>query len=276
MKIAVTGGSGYVGGVLCRYLRGCGFEVSSLSRRRVDGGWIPYSLEMDPASLPLEGFDVLIHAAYDFSSRGLDEVCRRNVDPGVRLLHAAEKRGVPRFVLVSSMSAYRGCRSNYGKAKLLLEEKALQSGGVVIRPGLVWGEHPGGVMGSLISLVEKFPLVPTLAGHPAPSQYLVHEEDLGRCMESVCRDQRPHGVISAAHPVPRSIGGILRTIARQRNLRRWYVCVPWQMALIFLRLAEMCHIPVKFRSDSLVGLVFHAPVLEGGTPPESVACRRFE
>jgi len=174
------------------------------------------------------------------------------------------------------MSAYRGCRSNYGKAKLLLEEKALQSGGVVVRPGLVWGKHPGGVMGSLISLVEKCPLVPTLAGHPAPSQYLVHEEDLGRCMASVCREQEIGGIFSAAHPVPRSIGDILKTIARQRNLRRWYFCVPWQMALICLRMAEMCHIPVKFRSDSLVGLVFHAPVLEGGAPPPGVSYRKFE
>ena len=276
MKIAGTGGSGYVGGVICRYLRGCGFEVTSLSRRQLDGYWLPYSLEMAPASLSLEGFDVLIHAAYDFSACGFEEIFRRNVEPGIQLLQTAKKTGVQRLVFVSSISAYLGCRSNYGKAKLLLEEKTLQSGGVVVRPGLVWGEHRGGVIASLISLVDKCPFVLTLSGKPVPSQHLIHEEDLGRRVSTACQEKPIARLISAAHPVPLWIGDILRTIARKGNLKRRYFCVPWQMVLSFLRMAEMCHIPVKFRSDSLADLVFHAQVLDGGNPPPNVSYRKFE
>lgn len=131
-------------------------------------------------------------------------------------------------------------------------------------------------MGNLISLVEKLPLVPTLSGNPSPSQYLVHEEDLGRCLASLCQEQLVGGIFSAAHPVPRPIGDILRTIASQRNLKRFYVGIPWQMVLVLLRMAEMCRIPIKFRSDSLVGLVFRAPTLEGGTPPPGGSYRAFE
>jgi NADH dehydrogenase len=146
----------------------------------------------------------------------------------------------------------------------------------VVRPGLVWGDDPGGVMGNLVKLVRRFPLVPLLVGNPQPHQYLVHQEDLGRCVVSLCKNKATRQRYTAAYPLPLSLKDILSTIAAQEHLRRAYLPLPWRFAHILLAVAEIIGIPLAFRSDSLIGLVFSAPFLQDESPPEGITYRIFK
>lgn len=58
------------------------------------------------------------------------------------------------------MSAFKGCRSKYGRAKLIVEKTVVNNGGRIIRPGLVWSQGElGGILGKIAKLVHWFPLI---------------------------------------------------------------------------------------------------------------------
>jgi hypothetical protein len=77
-----------------------------------------------------------------------------------------------------ALSAFAGCRSLYGKAKMEIEAFARSSRGVVIRPGLVYSDNPGGMFGRLVRQVRSARFIPIIWGG-RQTQYLLHDEDLG-------------------------------------------------------------------------------------------------
>ena len=278
MKIAVTGASGYVGGQIQQACESHGHEVLAWSRRPCPSGWTHFDLNGDPASLPWNQVDALIHTAYDFAPIDWDAIVEKNVNPSIALLRAAKDAGVQRLIFISSISSFPGTRSNYGKAKLMIEEAALQLGVTVVRPGLVWGNQPGGVMGALESLVSKLPLVPYLCGRAGLGQYLVHEEDLTIAILAIVESQpKTAGFIhEATHPDAVSLLSILKTIAARSDKSRFYIPIPWQVAMSGLIAAEAIGVETPFRSDSLTGLVYRTPHLQFNDSLPGIVYRAFE
>jgi len=182
---AVTGTSGYVGSRISKYFAARGWRVYEFTRRpgaRQDPArmQVPFQLDspVDPGAFRHNGIRVLIHCAYDFRVLHWTEIRRVNVEGSARLLRAAKGGGVDKIIFLSSISAFEGCRSLYGKAKLEIEKVAADLGATIIRPGLVYGsERPGGMYGSLQRVVARFPIMP-LIGSGKHLQYLVHEDDL--------------------------------------------------------------------------------------------------
>ncbi len=264
MKVAITGASGYVGSCVSACFRSHGHAVLSLSRRPCEAPWFSYSLEDEPRNLPWDGVDVLVHAAYDFTALTWSEILQKNVNPSVALLRAAKQAHVDRLIFISSMSSFDSCRSNYGRAKFLIEKEALAMGATIIRPGLVWGERSGGIMGTLETLVAKLPIIPFLSGGNGLKQYLIHEADLSETIVSTAEAMSigtgtQHSV---AHPTPVSLLEILKCIAKRSGLTRLYMPVPWRLVMAGLKSSEILGFRPPFRSDSLLGLVHSKPSLD--------------
>src|SRR4051794_37650330 len=108
----ITGARGFLGSELTRHLRARGHRVLPLSRSLPPGeAWyIPYTLDNPPPVHELRGLDVLIHGAYDFRCRSAREDREKNIVGSKIILRRATEAGVPRLVLLSSLSAFDGCK----------------------------------------------------------------------------------------------------------------------------------------------------------------------
>jgi len=256
-RIAITGSRGYLGSTLAKHFRDNGHEVCGWHRGAGTGS--RYELGGDPRSLDWTGVGAVVHCAYDFRARGWEEIRRINVAGSVDLMRETLSRGA-RFVFISSMSSYDGCRSLYGKAKLAVEKEAIKSGCAAIRPGLIFGDPPGGLFATLSRAVRMSPLLPMI-GLGAFPQYLAHDGDLSRLLLAVATGQidLPPRALSAAHPEPVLFRDLVRSIARNQGRRIAFVPVPWRLIYSAMTCAEMSGLRLSFRADSLVGLVFANP-----------------
>jgi nucleoside-diphosphate-sugar epimerase len=269
MRCAVTGASGYVGSRIAARLRTAGWEVRELTRQS------GFTLEGGAPAGSLDGVDALVHCAWDFAARSREEIERVNVEGSRRLFSEAAAAGVDRIVFVSTLSAFPGCRSLYGRAKFAVEEHVVPLGAAVVRPGLVWGPEPAGLYGALARLAS-LRVLPVI--HGAKRLHLAHEEDLASlAFELVAGGQGAGTPIVAAAPEPLSLGAILRRIAGAHGSRLTLVPVPWQLPWLGLRLIELAGARPGFRSDSVLSLVSldETPLASGAAAPP-VPFRAFE
>jgi nucleoside-diphosphate-sugar epimerase len=208
----------------------------------------------------LAGVSALVHCAYDFAPLRWDEIEKINVAGSERLLAGARQAGVEKTVFISSLSAFAGCRSLYGKAKLRIEGLAGNLGAFAIRPGLVYGDIPGGMFGRLVAQARSSSFVPLLSGC-AQTQYLIHDEDLGELVHRCLNGQvsPAAGPIAAAHHRAWELKEILAQVSLVLGKRLTFIPVPWRLVWTTLKLLESLGAPAKFRSDSLMGMAFQNP-----------------
>ena len=109
-SVLVTGGAGFIGTHLCRYLIACGHQVISLDVNQV--GAQPWECVTGDIrdDLQLDGIDVIVHLAAQISvPRSIenpDETLSINVDGTSSILSVAEASGVKRILFASSAAVY--------------------------------------------------------------------------------------------------------------------------------------------------------------------------
>jgi len=124
MKIAVTGGTGFIGHYIVRRLTGAGHRVRAWYRSGSDRSglddlgdsveWLPGELNDEQASCSLvQGCNAVVHAALYRPGTGfrgaegdLVEFAQRNVVGTLRLIEASRQAGVCRFVFISTCAVH--------------------------------------------------------------------------------------------------------------------------------------------------------------------------
>ena len=202
MRLAITGGTGFVGSHLLDVALAEGHRVAALTRRdqpeRAGLEWVAGDLQdRDALHRLIDGADAVIHVAGTISAPNAAGFDKGNVQGTLAMLAAATAGGVHRFVHVSSLAAREPKLSLYGASKCKAEELVMSSGldWAIVRPPAVYG--PGdketlelfrmaklGLMlmppkgrVSVIHADDLARLLLALAGPEVPSNILVEEDD---------------------------------------------------------------------------------------------------
>ena len=269
---AVSGANGFVGEAVCRGFQSLGWNVVALVRRpksAPDGCEPrPFTLGQLPPPDLLNGVDVLVHAAYDFSPRSWADICRINAVGSEYLFDAATRAGVKRQIFISSMAAFEGCRSKYGLGKLAAEHAARIRGGVVVRPGVIYSERNGGLAAQIAALAKKAPVVPMIGNGNYPL-YTCHVDNLCALLLFLARaEQPPTDIITAAHRSPVTLRGLVEQ-GRGDKSPASIVPIPWRLVAAGLWLAEAIGVRLAVRSDSVISIV-HANTAPNFTALEDI------
>jgi len=275
---AITGANGYVGGCFRQHFLARGWDVLELTRQPRPGARShPFQLggEFSPAALA--GVSALVHCAYDFKPLRWPELQAVNAGGTAKLLAAAQAAGVGRIICISTISAYPGCRSLYGRVKLEIEKITLEAGGLALRPGLVYGDQPGGMFGKLVAQMRSSRIVPMI-GDGSQILRMVHETDLCSFAEKYAAGtlSPPAQLYTAAHEYPWRFKNILQEIARGLGRNPVFIPLPWRLIWAGLKSVETTGCRLNFRSDSLVSLMYQNPAPElAGNLAAGLVCRPF-
>jgi nucleoside-diphosphate-sugar epimerase len=276
---AITGGNGYVGGCIKKFFTAQGWEIFELTRRPKPGSRaFQFQLGDDLSPELLSGVTALVHCAYDFVPLTWDEIVAVNVEGSRKILQAARAAGVPKIIFISTISAFEGCRSLYGKAKLEIEKTALAKGVLVIRPGLVYGGVAGGMFGKLAEQTRKSAIIPMI-GTGSQIQFLVHNEDLCAFIEKFASHsiEISPRVLTAANGQPWRFKQLIQEIARAQGRKPLLIPLPWRLVWLALKCAEACGLRLNFRSDSLVSLIYQNPAPDFSANAQAgLSCRPFD
>ena len=153
MKIAITGGTGFVGGHLARRLVAEGHEVILLSRaaakkdrtRTADFSSVTcVAADLSDSGLlaaAFAGCGAVAHCAGINREIGLQTFPRIHVDGTRNVVEAAQRAGVRRIALMSFLRARPDCGSPYHESKWKAEEIIRNSGldYTIVKAGMVYG-----------------------------------------------------------------------------------------------------------------------------------------
>ena len=193
MKLAITGGTGFVGSHLIDGALAAGHSVQALARReqpdreRVE--WIRGSLD-DRSALErlVTGADAIIHVAGVISAPDAAGYEHGNVAGTLAMLAAATAGGIQRFVHVSSLAAREPKLSLYGASKAKAENLVRSSGleWIIVRPPAVYGPGDKETL-ELFKMARRGQIYLP----PAGKLSLIHVADLTGLLLALTRREAP-------------------------------------------------------------------------------------
>ena len=197
MKLAITGGTGFVGSRLIAAAVAAGHDVRALTRRfmrpRVGVEWVNGALDSSDALAELvSGCDAIIHVAGILTGRSAEvfELC--NVTGTRDVAAAAAGAGVRRFVHVSSLAAREPALSLYGASKARSEEVVRASGlpHAIVRPPAVYGPGDKETLELFKMANRGLILLP-----PKAHLSVIHVDDLARLLLALVEPSAPAGIV---------------------------------------------------------------------------------
>ena len=165
--ILLTGATGNLGSALLRRLTDAGEQVRCLVRdpRRLGPERVRVQIALGDLSEPasfrnaLRGVDTVVHLAAAIRDQQRASIEELNAVATLRLLHAAERSGVERFVFFSALGASLHGRARFFRAKALAEQAVAASPleTTIFAPSIVYSPRD-----PWVRLLERMSLLPVM------------------------------------------------------------------------------------------------------------------
>jgi uncharacterized protein YbjT (DUF2867 family) len=247
--ILLTGATGVVGSSLLRRLTARREPVRCLVRdpRRLGDQRVRVQIALgdltDPPSFrhAMRGVRTVIHLAASVRDQPRGSIEELNGVATWRMVQAAERAGVERFVFFSAMSASTFSRPRFFRAKALAEQAvgASKVPHTVFAPSIIYS--PGDPFLTLLNrLALLLPVMP-VAGDGRALYQPIWADDVADCVMAVL-DGAGDGESARyelAGPDTLSYDAIVRLALRSFGRRRMLVHVPMPLVSRFLRLARL-------------------------------------
>lgn len=236
MRVAVTGGTGFVGRHVIEQLLRHDHEVRALVREPKGHGWMrdrdiavaAGDLESAGALRELlSGTDAVVHLVGVITEVGRQTYERVHVQGTRQILAAARTAGVRKFVHMSALGARpEASATAYHRTKAAGEELVRSSGmdHVILRPSLI--AAPGNeVLKMLVNMLRMSPIVPVIGNGLYQLQPIV-AGDAAECFALAIEEPGISGTFDIAGPVPLTYHEILDDLEDALGVRRRRVAVP--------------------------------------------------
>jgi uncharacterized protein YbjT (DUF2867 family) len=260
MMLLLTGATGLVGSALLRRLVAEGEQVRCLVRdpRRLGAQRVRVQIALgdltDPPSFrnALRGVHTVVHLAASIRDQPRGSIEELNGIATWRMVEAAERSGVERFVFFSVLDASTHHRARFFRAKALAEQavREAQLHSTVFAPSIVYA--PGDPWLALLERLALLPIVP-VSGRGRAVYQPIWAEDVAECVVASLRDgdgkASPvghHTRYELAGPETLSHNDIVRAVLRSLNRSRPLIHIPTPIVSRALRLLESVWGPRAF------------------------------
>jgi NADH dehydrogenase len=274
MKIAITGGSGFVGRAITARLLEDGHQVTVVARHvssEDNDGSVTFAagnvITGEGLKEIFTGHDAVIHLVgiiKEAGSNTFDRVHRQGTE---HVIAAAEAAGVPRYLHMSALGTRQGATSLYHRTKLAGEfaVRASRLKWTIFRPSIIFG--PGDSFINMLAGVLKKTLLMPVVGGGRNRMQPVYVNDVAGSFASALGLEKTNGRTY-------ELGGadiltfreILSAVARVLELKRLFVPVPTGLVAIFAAAAEKLRIPLPVTTDQLE-MLKEDNVVRGGDDP---------
>jgi uncharacterized protein YbjT (DUF2867 family) len=271
--LLLTGATGLVGSALLRRLVAEGEQVRCLVRdpRRLGAQRVRVQIALgdltDPPSFrnAMRGVRTVVHLAASIRDQPQGSIEELNGIATWRMVQAAERAGVQRFVFFSALDASTHHRARFFRAKALAEQAVGEAGleSIVFAPSIVYA--PGDPWLTLLERLALLPVVP-VSGRGRALYQPIWAEDVADCVIAVLRgsdgqravngngtpgerragERRLRPRYELAGPETLSHTDLVRIVLRSLNRRRPLVHVPTPVVSRALRLLERISGPNAF------------------------------
>jgi NADH dehydrogenase len=239
--ILLTGATGTVGSALLRRLTANGEPVRALVRdaQRLGDQRVRVQIALGDLSDPpsfrnaLRRVDTVVHLAASIRDQPRGSIEELNAVATLRLVKAAERAGVERFVFFSAMNASHHSRTRFFRAKALAEDAVVASrlDTTVFRPSIIY--TPGDPWLTLLDRLSRLPAMPVSGSGRAQYQPVWAEDVADAVVNGLTSSEATYEL---AGPQVLSYDDIVRTVLRASHRRRRLVHVPLPIVRASLKL----------------------------------------
>lgn len=248
-KITITGTKGFLGSYLSKYLKSQPntkiYELSS-SINKIDKKY--YFIGNKINEEILRDTDVLILCAHDFKKK--DKYFQVN---GFKIIfNQIRKLSLNiKIIYISSLAAFNKSETTYGKSKYLMEQGIIDKSGIIIKPGIIYGDkNINGLINKISDFTNKYSIVPYFLNLNSKI-YLTHIEDLCFVINKILINEKS-GIFFCASLKNYTFKQLIIKFSSNKKI----ILIPllWQFVYYIIKLLEIFRIKKIFKTDSILNL----------------------
>lgn len=257
MRVAVAGGTGFLGRALVDRLVVAGHDVVLLARHAAAAPSRPrvrrvaVDLVGDPAALAaaLDGCDAVVNLVGVKRAAGGQDFERAHVGAVTRLIDACKASGVDRLIHVSVVGAHVGT-GPYMASKWRGEQAVIASGlaWTIVRPGVIAG-HGDDFITNLAAMIRHMAVFPGPDGGAAEIQPVLVDDVAAALLAALTRPETVGTGFDVVGPERLPLRAWVKRVAAALALPTWVVPVPARLLAPAVAVLELLPAPPLTRAQ---------------------------